>query len=206
MRMRSSVVLVTVAALTLAAQPQDYFVIDQQSGDENSFTEGGTPLGAGFAVAQSFTPALSSVDFTRLKLANPRGGPVLPEYVEVYLRSDAIDGPILATSQLEAVPDAFHGYVVFRFQGAVPVTAGTTYFIEARHEGEGALYWDWDFRLDYAGGIAYRGAPWPESDYWFQEGIVVPEPTTGALLLVGLGALGAARWFRREGQRGSYLV
>ncbi len=109
----------------------------------------------------------------------------------------------LAVSEVVEIPKGFYGYVVFRFQNSVPLTPETTYFIEARRRSDlyshqPAVFWHGDFRLEYPRGMAWDGGTAvPRVDVWFQEGIVVPEPTTGALLLVGLGALGAARWFRR---------
>jgi len=204
MRIRSALVLVAVAALTLAARSQDYFLIDQQSADESSPTESGSPLGLGTRMLQSFTPAFSSIDFVRLKLATAVGGPGLPAYVDVRLWSAWPSGRQLAMTELETIPDGFDGYVVFRFQTPVPLTPGTTYFINANRQGEQEVFWASDSRLGYPGGMGYSGGTArPQWDFWFQEGIVVPEPTTTALLFVGLGALGAARWFRRKGQRGA---
>ncbi len=79
--------LVAVAAVTLAARSQDYFLIDQQSGDENSPTELGMPIYSGWPKAQSLTPAFASIDFVRLKLAAVGGDQGFPASVDVRLWS-----------------------------------------------------------------------------------------------------------------------
>ena len=200
MRTRLFLILIMVAAVTRSARSQGYFVIDQQSAGEDSPTEFGSPLQPpSFPVAQSFTPVFSSIDFVRLKLMTARGGLGLPAYVDVRLWSGWPSGRQLAISELEEIPYGFLGYAVFRFQTQVALTPGATYFIEAVCQGEQGAFWLADLRLGYPGGMAWSGATArPSVDFWFQEGIVVPEPTTAALLLVGLMALGAAKWLRRE--------
>lgn len=212
MRTRLFLVLLMVAIVTRNARSQDYFLIDQQSGDESSRLEIGRLLDMGLPQAQSFTPAFASIDFVRLKLTVIGGDQGFPASVDVCLWSvwsGRPGGRPLAVSELEEIPKGWHRYVVFRFQNSVPLTPETTYFIEVRQRSglyspQPALYWHGDFRLQYPRGMAWNGStPVPGLDFWFQEGIVVPEPTTAALLLVGLGALGAGRWFWHKGRRGA---
>jgi len=117
MRTRLFLVLLMVTIVTRNARSQDYFLIDQQSGDESSRLEIGRLLDMGLPQAQSFTPAFASIDFVRLKLTVIGGDQGFPASVDVCLWSvwsDRPDGRPLAVSELEEIPKGFHGYVVFR--------------------------------------------------------------------------------------------
>ena len=44
------------------------------------------------------------------------------------------------------------------------------------------------YEYNYRGGIAYyQGVSLPGSDFWFREGIYIPEPSCALLLLTGAG-------------------
>ncbi len=165
-----------------------YFYDQQSSTDE-------TPLpGAGGAIqqivppwGQSFTPALSSVGFIRLMLddANLSDGRGATMYINLH--SDSVTGAVVGTTSPLAMPNGFAGPATFLFVTEVPVSAGKMYFFEPVVQSGGT----WNIvagEYNYAGGSVFAaGLPATGSDLWFREGIVIPEPSTVAFLLAGLG-------------------
>jgi hypothetical protein len=163
---------------------QGTFIYDQQSStDETPFVGGmQVPTFPDSGNGQSFTPELSSVGFIRL-LFNGGGGAT----VYVNLRSASINGPIIGTSG--SVRMSLSGPQNFLFPTPVGVTPGTPYYFEAIEQSGTA----WNLAVGqypYSGGNAYlNGVPNLPQDYWFREGIIVPEPSSAVLLLLGGGAL-----------------
>ena len=136
----------------------------------------------GYGDGQSFTPSLSSVGFIRLMFSGGGGATV---YVD--LRSDSIYGPVLGTSS--PVTMGLSGPQTFYFPTPVSVIPGTTYYFEAV-EQSGTLWNIVVGQYNYAGGNAYaNGSLQGPLDYWFREGIIVPEPSSFALLVIGGCAL-----------------
>ena len=144
---------------------------------------------------QSFTPALSGVDFIRLKLADDRPGNGIGATVYLNLRSDSITGPILGTTASISMLDGFRGNPTFFFPATVPVTPGTTYYLEPI-TAPGSDFWNTIVsEYNYPGGSAIRGGlPVLASDLWFREGLyIVPEPSSALLLLLGAAGFACSR-------------
>jgi hypothetical protein len=78
----------------------------------------------------------------------------------------------------------------------VTVTPGQTYYfqvVEQSGDDTWGITGDPDYR--YPGGTLFlNGVAVPHSDLWFREGIVVPEPSSMMLLLLGAGVFA---YFRR---------
>lgn len=185
--------LMLVSACALG---QGTFIYDQQSSTNDAVSGyGGTimqhlpaPWG------QSFTPSLAAVGFVRLMLNDGDLFDGLGATVYVNLRS-GITGPILGSTAPVHMPNLFHGVPNFFFDSPVPVTPGVTYYLEPILQGGPPANGTWNIvgaaSTDdggYTGGSAYSGGNLhPPIEYWFREGIVVPEPSAGLLLLVGSG-------------------
>jgi len=185
------------------ARGQGTLIYDQQSSVDE--TPWGYALGAVIQqrspIGQSFTPTLSSMDFIRLNLNDndPTNG--LGATLYVNLHANTINGTILGSTIPVALSNGFTGVVDFRFASPVQVTAGVEYVFQPVVQSGGDL-WRTAILTDSAnwpGGIAFaNGSPWPASDLWFREGIVVPEPSSALLVVVGVGAL---LFVRRSRQR-----
>jgi len=187
MKTKSFCISAILWVLSLAAYGQGTFIYDQQSSDENDI--------AGLAViqvqqpGQSFTPLLSSVGFIRLALQDLNVGNSLGATIYVNLRTDSITGPILSSTGAVFMPDAFFGVTDFFFSTPVSVTPGVIYYFQpVVQSGDG-----WavaGYHYNYSGGTEFlQGVAFPGSDLWFREGIVVPEPSSGLLILLGVVAL-----------------
>jgi hypothetical protein len=117
----------------------------------------------------------------------------------VNLRSDSITGPILASTGPVALADRFHGPVEFLFPTPVTVAPSVTYYLQpVIQAGE-----DFGVAFDqfhYPDGASFaQGAPSPFFDLWFREGIIIPEPSSAWLAVVGAGVF---VWFYRgKGRR-----
>lgn len=189
------------AAATLRAQGT--LVYDQESSSDETFPIIGPRIQFYGTVGQSFTPSLSTVGFVRLKLGDGAAGNFLGATLVVNLRSTAINGPIIGTTTPVALDDGFAGSVSFFFAAAVPVTPSTTYFFETVvQSGDN---WGITTRSDsqgdvnYPGGVFYGGLqPFSGNDLWFREGIVVPEPSSALLFVLGSGVAGC---FLRQKRR-----
>ena len=190
-------------SLLQIACAQGTFIYDQQSANES--TGGGSlaviqenePLG------QSFTPQLSTVGFIRLFLGD--GGPAtLGATMHINLRSNSIAGPLLASTEPVYMPNGFGlDFTNFFFGIPVPLTPGTTYFFETIIDS-GETWKIVGYNYGYAGGTAFfQGLPSP-GDLWFREGIIVPEPSSVFLILIGCAAFVIKRIQR--GKKGSTLI
>jgi hypothetical protein len=141
-------------------------------------------------MGQSFTPTLIGVGFIRLWVGDSAFNG-LGAVLYVNLRSDSITGPILRSTQPVFMPDGFLGRTNFIFANEVPVTPGTTYFFQPVVESGDTWQVIDDPNYNYAGGTAFGlGQAAPSFDLWFREGIIIPEPSTSALIMIGIGALG----------------
>lgn len=184
--------------LCLSACGQGTFIYDQQS----STTEIIWPYDAGAHIqqlspyGQSFTPSLSAIGFARLNLNdnNPNNG--LGAALCLNLRSNSINGSILAVTPLVVLTNGFTGPVNFLFSDEVPLAPSATYVFEVVLQS-GSDFWNADAgEYNYPGGIVFaNGTPSDGSDMWFREGIVVPEPSSVSLVLIGGGLVA---WYRQK--------
>ena len=150
--------------------------------------QGNEPIG------ESFTPSLSSVGFVQLNPFDSRPNNGLGAMLYVNLRSNSITGPVLGSTFPVFMPETPSGIGVtnFFFSTPIPVVPGTTYFLEVIVQS--GDIWGLNTLPDlYSGGtMFYQGAAQPLQDLWFREGIIIPEPSTMALLITA-GALFCAR-------------
>ena len=138
-------------------------------------------------IGQSLTPALPAVGFLQLELFDGHSNNGLGATVYINLRSNSISGPILASSDPVFLPDTPIGGGVtnFLFPSATTVVPGTTYFFEIVVQSGDLWLVNSLGADDYPGGTAFlQGGAQPLEDFWFREGVVIPEPSTTALLLV----------------------
>jgi hypothetical protein len=172
-----------------SAKAQGTLVYDQQSRDVSRSGEGYIVISSLRQGAQSFTPALSGIDFASFWFLT--GG----SDFHVNIRSESVTGPVLGTTS--DLVGAAPGPLTFFFPNTIPLSPGTVYYLELVPAARsGTLSYGSDPQF-YAGGTGYvDGQPGPaNTDFWFREGIVsVPEPTSWALLALGAGVV---LWRRR---------
>jgi hypothetical protein len=179
-------ILILLTFGAAATRGQGTFIYDQQSAIESTGGGGAVTIQTHLPLGQSFTPGLSSVGFVRLFLSdraiNSAGATM---YVNV--RSDSITGPVLASTEPVFMSDGFVGYPDFFFASPVSVTPGQTYYFEPI-VSSGDTWAIVNYNYQYSGGTVYQfGAPIADLDLWFREGIIVPEPSSAMLFLVGGG-------------------
>jgi hypothetical protein len=182
-----------LAALCAAGQGTTLRCDQQSSSDETLPATGASSLWD-FASGQSFTPALPFVDFVKFMFqdANPNDG--LGVSVYVTLRSDAINGTIIGTTAPVSVPNAFAGPATFLFPTQVQVTPGAAYYFNVVPQSGGPFSIFGGASYNYPAGTAFVGThPDPTAYLWFHEGLVVPEPSSTALLLLGGAAFACLR-------------
>ena len=104
----------------------------------------------------------------------------------VNLRANAIDWTILGTSPVVSMTNGFRGSVNFIFANTIPVTPGVTYFFDVSVQSGDS----WGFMAlgdTYPLGSFYSsGFPATGNDFWFREGVIVPEPSVVTLFLGGV--------------------
>ncbi|MGC8989827.1 MAG: PEP-CTERM sorting domain-containing protein, partial [Verrucomicrobiia bacterium] len=193
-----------ILVLTLGCLPlwpaltdsEEYFVYDQVSPVPGA-PPGSAPqsLQSG-PIGQSFTPSLPALDFIELWTGDGVPGNRLGATVYVVLRSDSITGPIISSTDPVFLSDGFGWFenekqTMFFFSPSVALAPGQTYYFQVLTQ-PGSDWWHVvgynSYR--YPGGMMYGGSePVPGMDLWFRTGIVVPEPSTVVLVLLGLPAL-----------------
>jgi hypothetical protein len=178
---------------------QGTFLFDQQSSVDGSYLEGAVlDLQAVQPFGQSFTPSLTSVGFVRLYLYDSYTPNTLPGTLYVNLRAGSITGQVLGTSTPVTLAPHFNGLVDFFFQTPVSLTPQTTYFLQPVLQS-GNRWGIFADTYNYPGGTEWsQGAAVPSRDLWFREGIVIPEPSSAALGLLGPGAFIALRFIQRR--------
>ncbi len=184
-----------IALATVQARGQGTVIYDQQSSTGPVLEGLNLSLSSGQPLGQSFTPSLSTVGFVNLNLSSgPTAGGA---YVDVLLHSGSITGPTIGTSETVLIPINFNGLADFIFDTPPSVTPGAQYFFQPIiQSGPDVVAASSSPSYNYAGGNAYfQGTPSPTTDLWFREGIIVPEPSTWALLLLGAGVF---VWLRRR--------
>ena len=149
-------------------------------------------------MGQSFSPSFSSVDFIQLGMGDGKADG-LGATIYLNLRGGSFTGPILGSTTPVSMPD-YYGFqaTTFYFPASVSVTPSTQYFFEIVVQSGGTWVTGPSGFYKYAGGTEFnQGVADPLNDLWFQEGIVVPEPSAAWLALLGGGALVYARRKRR---------
>lgn len=104
--------------------------------------------------------------------------------IHVSLLSGSINGTVVSSTAPVFMEDGFAGVATFLFPSSVPVIPGMTYYFTLTLH-PGGDQWAVDIEgFNYPGGSSYYQGMATGGDLWFQEGIVVPEPTVTALLLL----------------------
>ncbi len=188
---------------SMSGYGQSTFIFDQQSVTNDAQSAGsGGGIQSSQPVGQSFIPSFSSVRFIRPLLYDGTQNNNLGATVYVNLRSDSITGPILGSTDPVPFPDNFgrgsNGVANFFFPAAVAVTPGTTYYFQPVVQSGDAWGIGAYNNFNYPNGtLFFQGVPNPGSDLWFREGIV-PEPSSIALLSMGIGIFACLRQFRKR--------
>jgi hypothetical protein len=95
------------------------------------------------------------------------------------------------------MPDGFVGAVDFLFSSPLQVIPGSTYYFQPVVQSGDSWRIITHNAFNYPGGTAFFfGRPSQSSDLWFREGIIIPEPSSALLVLVGFGALLYARFLK----------
>jgi hypothetical protein len=178
---------------------QGTFVYDQQSQTTQNTGGGDFPIGYEQPMGQSFTPTLTSVGFVQFEFLDfPNGSVGGNVYVNLWSGSLGT-GTLLDSTTSVFVPNGAFGLLeTFLFSSPLAVSPGTTYYFQpVLQSGDTTMTIIADNTYNYSGGTLYwNGSPNPNNaDAWFREGIVVPEPSAGALVLLGAGA---AFYFQRR--------
>jgi hypothetical protein len=165
------------------------YIYDQQSATEST---GGGSLGTiqtNQPLGQSFTPSLSEVGFIRLFTVDRTNNNGIGATLTVNLRSDSIVGPVLGSTAAVSLADGFGGYTDFLFATPVQVTPGITYYLQPIVQaGDSWAIIAYDYH--YSGGTLFvNGTASPGFDLWFREGIIIPEPSSAWLAMVGASVL-----------------
>src|SRR5437867_4485773 len=165
-------------------------LVDQASGTLDEIIVNATRIPEA-DVAQSFTPSLNAVGFVQFRnlITFPQGSSVT---LTVNLREAAYNGPVISSTDPVTFV-GFPGVGTFYFPGNVSVTPNRLYFFQPVVQSSGSLDIGFKDTSTYAGGDPwFNGMRSDVGDFWFREGIVVPEPSPVALL--GLGAGMAFMW------------
>ena len=169
-------------------------LVDQASGTTDELIQNSTRIPDN-QIAQSFTPSLSAVGFVQFSESVPAFPGNDQVTFVVNLRAGAYNGPILSST--DPVILVNHGTQIgtFYYPANISVTPGQLYFFEPVLLSAGSMDIGYKFPSSYPGGEAWNnGVPsGGASDYWFREGIVVPEPGAVWLFLFG-GAVLLWRW------------
>jgi len=146
---------------------------------------------------QSFVPMLSSVGFVQFYFddANFNG---IGSTISVNLWSGSLGtGTLLGTSDAVSMPDGFTGASTFIFTTPVTVTSGTTYYLQPFIQS-GDPFQIGVVGNNYPNGSAYLHGVQQGGDFWFREGIVVPEPSILSLSVLALAGFFAVSRSRRQ--------
>jgi len=192
-RRRKPPILAIVPLTTFA---QGTFVFDEQSSDESNGGSSLNVIQTAHPTGQSFTPSLNGIGFVRLNLFDENRNNSQGATIFVNLRSDSITGSIISSTAPVTLPDNFGfplntGYATFFLPTDVPLQPGTKYFLQPVVQS-GDLWGMFGGSFGYPGGDLYANGIPGSSDYWFREGVIVPEPSAVVLLVTGVGAQSVA--------------
>lgn len=118
----------------------------------------------------------------------------------VNLRSGSVTGPILGSTDPVALSDRYAGPVDFVFSAPVTVTPGVSYYLQPVIQAGEDFGVSADSKFRYPNGTSiFNSVANPDFDLWFREGIIIPEPSSAWLVLMGAGALAwVHRWKNRQ--------
>ena len=191
-------VVAMVALLVIGKLAGQGLLVDQASG---TLTEPITQssLIPDNQIAQSFTPSCSAVGFVQFSEYVPAFPGNNAVTFVVNLRSGAYNGPIVSSTDPVVLVNKFTQIGTFYFPDNITVTPGQLYFFEPVLQSLGQLAVGYKSPSSYPGGDAWgNGAPTAGADYWFREGVVVPEPSVIALFGLGATALFGCRLVGRR--------
>jgi len=181
--------VLVLSLIAAEAFSQGFLVVDQASGTTNELLQNFTQIPDN-QIAQSFTPSLSTVGFVQFQtyvFDDNNGAGVA---FAVNLREGAYNGPILSSTTPVVLLNRLMTQIgTFYYPDNISVTPGQLYFFEPVLLSPGSMNTGYKFPSSYPFGEAWNnGVPSSTgSDYWFREGIVVPEPGTVWMLLFGSG-------------------
>ncbi len=189
--MKSKFITIILLSGAILARGQGSIVWDQQAtGFADAFFEfTNQPMG------QPFTPSFSSIGVAQFLLSSG----IDSSDIEVNLRSGSITGSILGTSLPTTIPGATSGTYALFFANPIQLTPGTQYFLQpftVSGTGAGANLVN---ASGSSGGAIVSGATRNGFNFWFQEGIVVPEPSLAGFFAVS----GSIAYWRRRKRRKS---
>ena len=187
-----------LALTTLPAFGQGTFIYDQQSATSYAIS-GSAPFQHEQPFGQAFTPTLSAVGFVQFQFldVNPGNGTGASVYVNLWADSLAT-GTLLDSTAPVLMPDRFDGITNFFFAVPVPVTPGTTYYLQPIVQSGDDFWGITDGNFSYPNGTwIANGQPVLDGRVlWFREGTIVPEPSSALLFALAAATLCAPR-FRR---------
>ena len=165
---------------------QGFLVVDQASGTTNELVQVSTQI-PDEHIAQSFTPSLSAVGFVQFSQYVPAFPGNDQVTFVVNLRAGAYNGPILSSTDPVILVNHLTQIGTFYYPENVGVAPGQLYFFEPVLLSSGSLDIGYKNPSSYLGGDAWNNGLQDTGDYWFREGVVVPEPDTIGLALLGSG-------------------
>ena len=172
---------VVVANVKLIGQG---LLVDQASGTLSEFVQNGTLIPDN-QISQSFTPSLSAVGFVQFSdFISDNSGSVV---VVVSLRQGAYNGATISSTDPVVLVNKFTQITTYYFPDNIAVTPGQLYFFEPVLQSSGQMVVGYKNPSSYLGGDAWNNGLQDTGDYWFREGMVVPEPSV--IVLFGLGTV-----------------
>jgi hypothetical protein len=154
-------------------------------------------------LTQSFVPTLSAIGFVQFELLDlpNNGNNGATVYVNLWTGSPNTRSATLLGSTIPVyMPDGFGwgfpGVTNFYFALAIALTPGQTYYLQPVVQSGDNPFDVSDPGDTYPNGQLFVGGEAFPTDLWFREGVVVPEPTTLALL--GISGILAYAFKRRS--------
>jgi len=167
---------------------QGTLLVDQASGTTDELVQVFTLIPDN-QIAQSFTPSLSAVGFVQFQTVTFQDNNGAGVVFAVNLRQGAYNGSIISSTTPLVIVRGPIQIGTFYFTEEVPVIPGQRYFFEPVLLSAGNLDIGYKNPSGYLGGDAWNNGLQDTGDYWFREGVVVPEPGTFWLFLLGSGVL-----------------